>query len=169
MRLSHCFAVALAATLACDSARSVQQYSIADFYESDQYSGASFSPDNSKILVTSNLTGVYNAYVIPVEGGEPQALTESADDAVFAISYFPNDERFLYSQDRGGNELDHVFVRNPDASVHDLTPGEELKASFAGWADDEQSFFIETNERDSRFFDLTPSAAFRPTSGSWHW
>jgi dipeptidyl aminopeptidase/acylaminoacyl peptidase len=38
--------------------------------------------------------------------------------------------------------------------VHDLTPGEELKASFAGWADDEQSFFIETNERDSRFFDL---------------
>ena len=156
MRFRPVISIALATALAfaCDTARSVQQYSVADLYENDQFFGASFSPDNSKILVTSNLSGVYNAYVIPIEGGEPQALTASTDDAVFAISYFPNDERMLYSQDRGGNELNHVFVWNPDGSVQDLTPGENLKASFSGWADDEQSFFIETNERDARFFDL---------------
>ena len=156
MTCHRLFSIALAAsfTFACDSARSVQHYSIADFYENDQFFGASFSPDNSKILVTSNLTGVYNAYVIPVTGGEPHALTASTDDAVFATSYFPNDERILYSQDRGGNELNHVFVRNPDGSVQDLTPGENLKATFSGWADDERSFFVETNERDPRYFDL---------------
>jgi len=156
MNFRRLFAIALAASLvsACDTARSVQQYSVADFYENDQFSGASFSPDNSKIMVTSNLTGVYNAYVIPVEGGEPHALTASTDDAVFATSYFPNDERILYSQDQGGNELNHIFVLGPDGSVQDLTPGETLKASFSGWADDDRSFFVETNERDPRYFDL---------------
>lgn len=139
---------------ACQTTREVQQYSVADFYENDQYFGASFSPDNSSLLVTSNLTGVYNAYAIPVDGGDPQPLTESTDDAVFAVSFFPNDDRILYMQDRGGNELDHVYVRDPAGSVRDLTPGENLKASFSGWAHDEQSFFVQTNERDSRFFDL---------------
>ncbi len=156
MHFRRLFTIALAASFlsACDSARSVQQYTVADFYENDQFFGASFSPDNSKILVTSNLTGVYNAYVIPIEGGEPHALTASTDDAVFAIAYFPNDERILYSQDRGGNELNHVFVQNPDGSVQDLTPGDNLKASFSGWAHDDRSFFVQTNERDPRFFDL---------------
>ncbi|UCD25635.1 MAG: S9 family peptidase [Gemmatimonadota bacterium] len=156
MRFRRLFAITAAAALAhaCTSARSVQHYSVADFYENDQFFGASFSPDNSKLLVTSNVSGVYNAYTIPVAGGEPQALTESTDDAVFAVSFFPTDERILYSQDRGGNELNHLFVRNPDGSVADLTPGETLKATFSGWAHDDRSFFVQTNERDVRLFDL---------------
>ncbi|KPJ88895.1 MAG: hypothetical protein AMS18_13035 [Gemmatimonas sp. SG8_17] len=148
------FTLAAALASGCETARDVQQYTVADFYENDQYFGASFSPDKSRLLVTSNMTGVYNAYTIPVEGGEPLALTESTDDAIRAISFFPNDDRILYLQDDGGNELDHVFVRDPDGAIQDITPGENLKATFAGWADDEQSFFVETNERDARFFDL---------------
>lgn len=149
-------ALALSALVcaACQTTGDVQQYTVADFYENDQYFGASFSHDHTRLLVTSNVSGVYNAYVIPVEGGETQALTESTDDAVFAVSFFPADDRILYTQDRGGNELDHLYVRTPDGSVQDLTPGDDLKAAFDGWADDEQSFFVETNERDSRFFDL---------------
>ncbi len=137
-----------------DTVRQVRQYTIEDFYENDRFFGSSFSHDNSRLLVTSNLTGVFNAYAIPVGRGSPEPLTESTTDAVFAISFFPDDDRILYSQDEGGNELNHLFVRNPDGTTQDLTPGEGLKASFAGWAHDEQSFFVETNERDQRFFDL---------------
>ena len=43
---------------------------------------------------------------------------------------------------------------HPDGEVTDLTPGENLKANFAGWSYDNASFFILTNERDNRFFDL---------------
>ena len=38
--------------------------------------------------------------------------------------------------------------------MKDLTPGDRLKANFAGWSQDDHSFFILTNERDPRFFDL---------------
>jgi hypothetical protein len=36
----------------------------------------------------------------------------------------------------------------------DLTPGAKLKASFAGWTPDGSAFFVASNERDARYFDL---------------
>jgi len=135
-------------------AEDVPRYSIDDFLDTTRYSGASFSPDKSKVLVTSNASGIPNAYAIPVEGGAPEPLTESETDPISAVSYFPEDERFLYTSDQGGNELNHLYVKNLDGSAIDLTPGENLKASFAGWAQDDRSFFVETNERDPRYFDL---------------
>ena len=70
------------------------------------------------------------------------------------LRYFPEDERFLYLSDEGGNELDHLYVRELDGSIKDLTPGENLKATFFGFAHDGQSFFAMTNERDPRMFDV---------------
>jgi len=137
-----------------DAARDVTQYSVAQFYENDQYFGASFSHDNARILVSSNRSGVYNAWAFPVEGGEPEQLTTSTDYAVFASSFFPNDGRLLYSSDQGGNELSHVYVRAIDGAVTDLTPGENLNASFAGWSDDDETFFVQSNERNPQAFDV---------------
>ncbi len=136
------------------ASREVQQYTIEDFLGNVNYSGASFSPDKSKLLVSSDETGIINAYEIQVDGGDPVQLTHSTDDYVFAMGYFPSDERFLYSSDRGGNELNHMYVQDPAGKVTDLTPGEKLKAAFYGWAQDDRSFFIGTNERDNRFFDV---------------
>lgn len=134
--------------------RQIDQYSIGDFLDTTSFGGGYFSPDNSKILVHSNKTGVFNAYSIPVAGGEPVQLTTSTEDSIFVQSYFPEDERFLYTSDVGGNELNHIFVRELDGTASDLTPGENLKAQFRGWAQDDRSFFIATNERDARNFDL---------------
>ena len=89
---------------------------MADFYSNVEYTGASFSPDGSRILVSSNRSGMYNAYTIPMAGGEPQPLTSSTGNSIFAVSYFPTDERILYTSDQGGNELDHLYVRNPDGN-----------------------------------------------------
>jgi dipeptidyl aminopeptidase/acylaminoacyl peptidase len=132
----------------------VPQYTIEDFLGTIDYYGASFSPDKTKVLVSNNESGVFNAYAIPVAGGDPVPLTSSEDNSIFSISYFPEDERFLYTSDQGGNELDHLYVRDPDGTVTDLTPGEELKASFYGWAWDDETFYVGTNERDQRFFDV---------------
>jgi dipeptidyl aminopeptidase/acylaminoacyl peptidase len=143
-----------ASTSTADSVFTPREYSVADLYRNTSYFGASFSPKADRILVTSNASGVYNAYAIPTAGGELAPLTRSTDDAIFAVSWFPTDDRILYSSDRGGNELSHLYVRLPDGSTRDLTPGEKHKAAFAGWADDDRSFFVSTNERDQRFFDL---------------
>ncbi len=45
-------------------------------------------------------------------------------------------------------------MRESDGRAIDLTPGEKLKAMWYGFADDDRSFFIATNERDPKFFDL---------------
>jgi len=131
-----------------------QQYTMEDFYANTSYSGAWWSSDRKHILVSSNATGIWNAYAIPAAGGAPRPLTASTTQSIFAQGYFPADDRVLYSSDQGGNELTHIYVRNPDGTTRDLTPGEKVKASFEGWAADGKSFLVSTNERDERYFDL---------------
>jgi len=134
--------------------REVTQYTIEQFMDTVSIGGSSFSHGEKTILFSSNKTGIYNAFTIPVEGGEPTALTYSEDDAIFALSFFPEDNRILYSSDKGGNEINHIYLRDEDGTVRDLTPAEKEKASFYGWAFDQKSFFYGSNKRDPKFFDI---------------
>jgi dipeptidyl aminopeptidase/acylaminoacyl peptidase len=133
--------------------RPSKQYTIEQFITSVAVSGASFSPDEKEILFSSDESGVRNVYSVAVAGGKAKALTTSADTTT-AITYFPRDTRFLYTRDQGGNELHHLYVREKDGSERDLTPGDKLKAAFEGWSADKKSFFVATNERDAKFFDV---------------
>ena len=117
-------------------------------------SGASFSADESRILFSSNESGIFNAYVLPVSGGTPTALTKSITDSTYAVSFFPNDDRILFTRDQGGNEQNHLYLREQDGSERDLTPGDKLKARFGGWSPDGAAFYVVSNERDAKFFDL---------------
>src|SRR5262245_26400215 len=104
--------IGLALTAACGPRASGDQaaagptpaiYSVAEFYKNTQFGGASWSFDNKRLLVASDLSGIWNAYAIPATGGTPQPLTQSAKNSVFAVSYFPGDDRLVYSIDDGGN------------------------------------------------------------------
>jgi dipeptidyl aminopeptidase/acylaminoacyl peptidase len=132
----------------------VKKYTIEQFYKNVDFYGGTFSPDESKLLITSNETGIYNLFALPVDGSSPIQLTNSAVESFFAISYFPEDNRLLYSSDKGGNEIDHIFLLNEDQSVIDLTPWEGGKSNFFEWARDKKSFFFISNKRDPKFFDL---------------
>lgn len=134
--------------------REIQSYSIEQFYENENVFAGGFSPDETKIIATSNKTGIYNVFALPTNGSDPLQLTNSAVESIFAISYFPKDERILYSSDSGGNEINHIYLRNEDSNVVDLTPWTGVKSEFAGWAHDEKSFYFISNKRDSKFFDL---------------
>ena len=134
----------------------VAEHDAATFYATTSVSGASFSPDETEVLMTSDASGIFNVYRLPLTEAEPQPvrLTHSSGDATFSVSWFPGDRRFLFTADQGGNELHHLYVQEEDGTVSDLTPGEGLKAAFAGWLADGGGFFVTTNERDARFFDL---------------
>ena len=80
--------------------RDVRQYTIEDFLATTTMFGASFSPDERTILVSSDETGVLNAYAVAVDGGGRQRLTDSTSDSILASSYFPRDERFIYQRDQ---------------------------------------------------------------------
>jgi dipeptidyl aminopeptidase/acylaminoacyl peptidase len=115
--------------------------------------GYAWSPDDKDLLVYTDETGIFNAYALAAQSGAKQALTASKE-STFAVSWFPDDRRVLVSADQGGNELNHVFVRELSGEIRDLTPGEKNKAQFAGWSVDRQAFYVATNERDPKAFDL---------------
>lgn len=142
-----------------EQAREPRIYSAEEFFMTTAYglaggSGFAFSPDDASLLIASDETGVFNAYSVDIASGEMRQLTDSADNAIFPITWFPDDTRILYTYDSGGNELNHVVVREEDGSYRDLTPGENLKAGFIGWHDDGKSFYVFSNERDSTSFDV---------------
>jgi dipeptidyl aminopeptidase/acylaminoacyl peptidase len=137
-----------------DDAEEIPQYTIEQFMNTERVGGASFSADGSHIAFSSNRSGVFNVYQVPLGGGEAVALTESTTDPKFARAFFPNDDRMIFSGDQGGNELDHVYLRKQDGSIVDLTPGEELRASFLGFSADGSKFWIATNERDNSVSDV---------------
>ena len=135
-------------------AETLKTYTIEQMMDNEAIGGGSFSPDNSKLLISSNRSGVYNMYTVPVSGGELIPVTESDSSSVFAISYFPEDERMLFRMDNNGDEIYHIFMRDTAGNHQDLTPYEGARALFYGWADDDKSFYFSSNKRDKRFMDL---------------
>ena len=143
----------------------VKEYTIEQFMNTVRISGSSFSADEKSILFHTNKTGIFNVYSVPVSGGTAAQLTNSTKESTYAVSYFPKDTRFLYRYDRGGNENEHLFLRELDGTERDLTPGDKVKANFLGWSHDRKTFFYSTNERDARYFDIfeMPIDTFKPT------
>ena len=144
---------------------SPKQYTIEQFMNTVRMGGSSFSADEKSILFHTNKSGIFNVYSVAVTGGEAAQLTNSTKESTFAVSYFPNDARILYTYDRGGNENSHLYLRELNGTERDLTPGEKVKANFVEWSFDRKSFFFTTNERDPRFFDVyeMPVDTFKPT------
>ena len=131
-----------------------KQYPIDQFMATVSVRDASFSADETRILFSSNKTGVFNVYAVPVKGAEPTQLTHSTTDSTYAASYFPQDDRVLFTKDNGGNELAHLYVLSPAGKERDITPGKSLTADFIGWSKDGARFFVTTNERDPKYFDV---------------
>lgn len=145
--------------------REVKQYSIEQFMRTVSIGGVSFSHDEQLLLFSSNKSGIYNAYTVPVAGGDPTQITNSMTNSIAAISFFPDDNRILYQSDNGGNEIIHLFVRNEDGTTKDLTPNPNARSEFYGWSHDGKSFFFGSNRRNPRYMDLYEMdiATFAPT------
>lgn len=135
------------------------KYTAQAFFDTTSFNAASssghgFSPDGSNVLISSDETGIFNAYTVDAATGERTQLTGSTTSATYGVTYFPMDERILFTADGGGDELNHVWVREVDGTSADLTPTENTRATFVGWNADNSEFYISTNERDAKAFDL---------------
>ena len=131
----------------------VKQYTIEQFMKTIRFGGAALSPDEQMVLFSSNQDGVFNLYEMPFAGGTPTQLTQSKTNAIFALGYLP-DGRILYSSDHGGNELTHVYLRDQNGTVTDLTPSTTAKFTFAGLSQDRKSFYYQSNARKKSAYDL---------------
>jgi len=131
-----------------------KEYSIEQFYENTRIGGGSFSANESKLLISSDKSGIFNLYEINISDGTQTAITKSKEESLFAVDYVPNSKNIIYSADKGGNEIDHLYLLKPDGTSKDLTPAENEKTSFAGWSGDKSSLYYLSNKRNPQFFDL---------------
>lgn len=134
--------------------RDIQNYTINQFMDNEAVGGGSFSPDNSNLLISSNRSGIYNVYTIPTKGVEMTPITQSDSTSYFANAYFPDDNRMLLSADGNGDEIDHLYVRETDGSIKNITPIEGAKANFYGWSKDDKYLYYGSNKRDPKYFDV---------------
>lgn len=139
-----------------------KKYSIEQFYENTRVGGGRFSNDETKLLISSDESGIFNLYEIDIADGTKKAITNSQEESFFAVDYVPGSGDILYSADKGGNEINHIYLLKPDGSSTDLTPGEKEKVSFAGWSGDDGYMYYTSNKRDPQFFDL-----YRMKVGTW--
>lgn len=161
--MRHFITVVLITTLfhlvGCGSSKEPQvsniipQYDAATFYETTSVGGTDINHTADALLVTSDASGVFNVYRYPIDGSEPTQLTQSTTNAISGISWFPKDDRIIATADEGGNELNHIYVRELDGQLIDITPG-KLKAMFMGWSGDKTHFYVAMNKRDPKYFDV---------------
>lgn len=149
-----CVGVLTLLSAACASADAPREYTIDQFMASVDHRGLSFSPDGKTLATSGDDSGLFNIKTVALASGSVTARTQSSTQSLLIEAYFPQDERLIYRMDDGGDELDHLYVLAPDGRTTDLTPGSGHKAMFLSWADDGASFFVLSNERDPRFFDL---------------
>lgn len=134
--------------------REVKKYTIQQFMENTDIYRNSLSFDEKKVLFTSNKSGIYNAYSVNIENKEIEQLTHSEKSAFTSISYFPNDNRVLIKADNEGDELYHIFLREEDGTMKDLTPDSIARALFYTWNYDQKSFLYGSNKRNKRIMDI---------------
>jgi dipeptidyl aminopeptidase/acylaminoacyl peptidase len=155
-------AVSILLLSSCTEQKEVKQYTIEQFFNTTSIIGGAFSEDESRLLVSNNESGIYNVYEIDIQSGSMRQVTHSTQESFFAEDYVPGTGEIIYSADKGGNEINHIYLLDDDGTGRDLTPGEKEVANFAGWSKDNQSMYYVSNKRDPRFFDL-----YKMKVGEW--
>ncbi len=148
-----------------EKARIPKQYSIEQLYENLSVYGSGFNADETKLLIGSNSSGIYNVYELNISDTLTKPLTSSTKESFFAVNYLPKSSKFLYSADNGGDENSHLFLKSEsDTGAIDLTPWPKSTNNFFGWSADKKSMYIISNNRNPQFFDLLKldTASWKP-------
>ena len=160
MKTSTCFAwMGLLLLFSCKSGNEKtqmpKQYTIEQLYKNLTMWSSGFNKDESRILVNSDRTGIFNVYELNIADTTLMPLTRSTKESYYAIDYLYGSTKFLYSADQGGNENAHIYLMNKgDTVAKDLTPWENSNNSFFGWSDDKKNMYVLSNKRNPKFFDL---------------
>ena len=152
--VAGCFIACKKAEVSEQTAREVKQYTIEQFYANTRFSGGVFSPDETKLVVNSDESGIFNLYEINIADGTKKPITQSTEESYYVVDYVPGTDKLIYSADKGGNEIDHLYLLEPNGTSTDLTPGEKEKAGFFKWSEDKKSMFYTSNKRDEKYFDV---------------
>jgi dipeptidyl aminopeptidase/acylaminoacyl peptidase len=109
-----------------------------------------FSLDGAYLLFGSNMSGQFNLWRVPVEGGWPDQLTAFVDETVRAMGVSPADGRILFCADRDGDEFHQLYLLDGDRGWPEKLTDEPQVQHLVGpdaWAPDGTRFAYAANAR----------------------
>ncbi|MBO0888455.1 S9 family peptidase [Candidatus Bathyarchaeota archaeon] len=107
-----------------------------------------WSSDGEHLYFDTNITGRYNIWQVPSDGGWPIQLTVS-DERNFLEDPSPDGKHLLYAQDVQGDEKPNLYLLNlEDFSVKNITQTEKVGYRDMRWSRDSRSIIFAA-ERES--------------------
>src|SRR5690349_2886306 len=107
-----------------------------------------FSPDGKWISFISNLSGVPQAWIVPVEGGYPRMVTNGSDP-VQQVDWSPTSDWLAVTIAPGGGLNTQIYLVHPDGTgLRRLTDGGKDNNGFDVWSDDGSQIFIDSSRSD---------------------
>src|ERR1700749_220055 len=82
---------------------------LADLFFARKGMDAVWVPHSDAILISTNLTGRYNLWTMPANGGFPLQLTQS-DARQFAVTASPDGKWIVFQSDRSGAEVYDLYA-----------------------------------------------------------
>jgi len=75
--------------------------------------GLAFTPDGEHVLFVSNLSGQFNLWRVPAEGGWPDQLSAFTDDTVRLMGVSSRDGTVAFCADHDGDEFHQIYLLEP--------------------------------------------------------
>lgn len=114
----------------------------------------SFSADGCEVAFLSDLSGVFQVWIVPVEGGFPRRVTPF-NDPIYRLSWSPDGQWIAFLMALGGGMNAQVYLARPDGSGERLlTDGGQDNNTLGPWMHDSHSLSIASNRDDPQAMDV---------------
>ncbi len=116
--------------------------------------GPSWSPDGARLAFVVDTSGLDQAWVVSLAGGETTQLTHFGE-RVGLVAWSPTGEHLLVTVDAGGNEHDQLYLVPAAAGEpRALTTEPSVIHRFGAWSPDGRRICYSSNRRHPAFFDV---------------
>ncbi len=128
------------------------------FFAVRRFSAAlDFTADGTHLLFAGNISGQFNLWRVPIEGGWPDQLTAFTDETVRGLGVSPTDGRIVLCADHYGDEFHQLYLLDSDRGWPEKLTDEPQVQHYVGsgaWAADGTKFAYAANARQPADMEL---------------
>lgn len=129
-------------SIASETAADARPVPIADLFYIRGGQGGAWSPDGRTVVISTNLTGRFNLWAVPADGGFPLQLTQS-DDRQTGVAVTPGGQ-VIFQSDRAGAEIWDLYATPlTGGAVTNLTATDDVTETGAKVSPDGRSIAFE--------------------------